>query len=186
MPRPPTHIEKGTNSIDLAYGPERGRFKRTDVNQTGTTTTYYIAGGSFEVSVAQSGLKTQRAYIAGTAVVMRSESAPATWGVSETRYFLKDHLGSLAAELDDQGVIQQSYSFDAPCVRVATRVPRACRHARKAGKRRQVDWTSYTPSNPFNWQLSPRGYTLEVRATLLRRAGRTHMPRAAQSDGKSY
>ncbi|MEZ5901356.1 MAG: hypothetical protein R3D51_17900 [Hyphomicrobiaceae bacterium] len=160
----PTHIEKGTNSIDLAYGPGRGRFRRTDVNQTGTTTTYYIAGGSFEVSVAQSGLKTQRAYIAGTAVVMRSESAPATWGVSQTRYLLKDHLGSLAAEADDQGVIQQSYSFDA------------------WGKRRQVDWTSYTPSNPFNWQLSQvtRGYTLEVRATLLRRAGRTHMPRAAR------
>ena len=126
----PAHIEKGTISIDLAYGPDRARFKRIDVNQTGTTTTYYVAGGAFEVSVAPSGLKTQRAYVAGAAVVVRSETALATWGVAQTRYFLKDHLGPLAAETDEQGVIQQSYqAFNAYAFFFAlpTRVPRAGR-----------------------------------------------------------
>lgn len=45
----PMHIEKGTISIDLAYGPDQALFKRIDVNQTGTTTTYYVAGGALGI-----------------------------------------------------------------------------------------------------------------------------------------
>lgn len=48
------------------------------------------------MSVAPSGLKTQRAYIAGSAVVVRSESAPATWG-------------NIIAELDATGATLREY-----------------------------------------------------------------------------
>ena len=73
----PVRVEKGLNAIDITYGPDRARFKRVDTNATGTTTTYYAAGGSFEVVVGASGLATQKAYVAGVAVVSKIETAPA-------------------------------------------------------------------------------------------------------------
>jgi hypothetical protein len=45
----PALIQQNLRQIALTYGPDRGRFKRVDTNETGTTTTYYVAGGSHEV-----------------------------------------------------------------------------------------------------------------------------------------
>ncbi|MBS0268483.1 MAG: hypothetical protein JSS54_05830 [Proteobacteria bacterium] len=35
----PTRVEQERRAIDIAYGPDRARFKRIDTIETGTTTT---------------------------------------------------------------------------------------------------------------------------------------------------
>ncbi len=51
----PTEIVRGVRTIQLAYGPDRSRFRRVDLNETGTTTTHYVAGGTYEVATTAGG-----------------------------------------------------------------------------------------------------------------------------------
>ena len=82
------------------------------------------------MSIAQgSNLKTEKAYIAGVAVVIKTETGLNTF-TAETRYLLKDHLGSLDVETDAAGAVLQRYSFDAPSLArgnspLGSRPPRA-------------------------------------------------------------
>lgn len=66
----PVKIEQGLRAIEIVYGPDRARFKRIDRNETGTTTTHYVAGGAYEAVRSASGQVTHKTTVAGVAVVV--------------------------------------------------------------------------------------------------------------------
>jgi YD repeat-containing protein len=105
----PSLIQQNARQVALTYGPGRGRFKRVDLNETGTSTTYYVAGGSHEV-IESGTTVTHKTYIGGAAVVIEVTSAPAS---TETIYLLHDHLGSTDVITAADGTVQTRYSFDA-------------------------------------------------------------------------
>ncbi len=124
----------------ITYGPDRARFKRVDLNETGTGTTYYVAGGSHEVVMAGTTV-THKTYIRAAAVVIETTSAPAS---AETIYLLHDHLGSADVITAEDGTVQSRYSFDA------------------WGRRRDVTWAAFFPTAPASlWQTAKttRGFT---------------------------
>ena len=89
-------------------------FRRIDTNETGQTTTHYVAGGAFEAVISAAGSVTRRLYVAGAAIVIDTETAPGVTTPAETRYLLKDHLGSLDVVTDSSGAVLERLSFDAP------------------------------------------------------------------------
>jgi len=108
----PVKIEQGLRAIEIAYGPDRARFKRIDRNETGTTTTHYVAGGAYEAVRSASGQVTHKTTVAGVAVIVDRQLTPGQW-TTETRYLLADHLGSVDAVTDHTGAIVERVSFDA-------------------------------------------------------------------------
>jgi len=136
----PALIQQNSRQIALTYGPDRSRFKRVDTNETGTTVTYYVAGGGHEV-VTSGTTVTHKTYIGGAAVVLEVTSTPTS---STTLYLLHDHLGSTDVVTDSSGNVQTRYSFDA------------------WGARRNVTWAAFTGGMPASlWQTAKttRGYT---------------------------
>ncbi len=135
----PTQILKGANIVNVWYGPDRSRFKREDQTTSGTTTTVYAMGGSYESIQQPSLVVEEKHYIAGVAVVSTYSNSQ----IAATRYLLKDNLGSLDTITDEVGAIVQKMSFDA------------------WGKRREVDWTalSGTALLAFDTSITTRGYT---------------------------
>jgi hypothetical protein len=95
----PSLIQQNSRQVALTYGPNRGRFKRVDLNETGTTVTYYVAGGGHEV-VTSGTTVTHKTYIGGAAVVLEVTSTPTS---SQTIYLLHDHLGSTDVVTDASG-----------------------------------------------------------------------------------
>jgi len=134
----PVAITQNLRSIEIAYGPDRNRFKRVDINETGTKTTRYIAGGALEI-VAGGGQTVYKTHV-GVAVIIDAIGAQST---TETRYLLKDHLGSTDVILDADGAVVDRMSFDA------------------WGKRREVAWAAFSPVPASLWQtqLITRGFT---------------------------
>ena len=158
----PTRIEQGLRAIDITYGPDRARFRRVDTNETGTSTTHYVAGGSYEIITTATGQVTRRLTIGGSIVILDTQTTPGTWQ-SQVQYLLTDHLGSLDIVTDGSGAIVDRASFDA------------------WGKRRQFDWTVYTASMPFSWQGQKitRGYTFHEQLDpvgLVHMNGRVYDP----------
>jgi RHS repeat-associated protein len=149
----PSQFLQNSRQIAITYGPDRARFKRVDVNETGTSTTYYVAGGGHEV-VTSGTTVTHKTYIAGIAVVLETTSTPTS---TQTIYLLKDHLGSTDVVTDSTGAVQTRYSFDA------------------WGQRRDVTWAAFFPTVPTSlWQtaLTTRGYTFHEQ---LDQVGLVHM-----------
>jgi RHS repeat-associated protein len=135
----PALIQQNLRQIALTYGPDRARFKRVDTNETGTTVTYYVAGGSHEVVESGTTVK-HKTYIGGVAVVIETTSTPTA---SETIYLLHDHLGSTDVITDATGAVQTRYSFDA------------------WGRRRDVTWAAFITVPATIWQNGKitRGFT---------------------------
>jgi RHS repeat-associated protein len=136
----PAVIQQNARQVAITYGPDRGRFKRVDLNETGTSTTYYVAGGSHEV-IESGTTVTHKTYIGGAAVVIEVTSAPAS---TETVYLLHDHLGSTDVITAADGTVQTRNSFDA------------------WGRRRDVTWAAFFPTVPASlWQTAKttRGFT---------------------------
>jgi RHS repeat-associated protein len=82
----------------FTYDGDGNRVKQIYTDSIGTLTTYYFAGGSYEIQTDGS-TETIRQYyaIAGITVAMRSGT---TW-----TYFLTDHLGSVVATTDSAGAV---------------------------------------------------------------------------------
>ena len=133
----PTNIADSATgtSISFVYGAGHNRIKRTD-NATGKTR-YYI-GDLFEKEV-KADLMTYTHYIkaAGNTVAIVTSKSD---GSHDTRYLHKDHLGSITAITDENGLVVEQQSYDA------------------FGKRRNSDWTDIAGPTPVS-PVTDRGYT---------------------------
>lgn len=89
------------------YGPGQERYKRTDTNGSGTTTTRYI--GSIEKITLPSGIVEIKRYVAGVAIFTTRSNAP---GVTEQRFTFGDHLNSVETITDQNGSIIETVNFD--------------------------------------------------------------------------
>ena len=108
----PTSIVKGSHTTAFAYAPDRARFKRTDTDAQGTTTTLYL--GSVEKITRPGGLTQLKRHIGGVVI---ETTGPATGrctaaDATVTLYRLNDHLGSVDALLDEAGDQYQAMRFD--------------------------------------------------------------------------
>ncbi|MDX2264091.1 MAG: hypothetical protein NW215_03865 [Hyphomicrobiales bacterium] len=70
----PVLISQTLRSVEIAYGPDCARFKRIDVNETGTKTTRYLSGGAVEI-VLDGGSTLNKTHIGGQAVVLQTFAA---------------------------------------------------------------------------------------------------------------
>ena len=136
----PESIVKGTNTATFAYGPDRARFKRTDVATSGTTTTHYVGGKAYEVIAAPGGTVTQKHYIGDFAVVTKVVGSPTS---DTTDYLHRDHLGSVDTVTDVSGEVVQRMSFDA------------------WGRRREENWQPSTDNAiaAYDTSITRRGFT---------------------------
>ena len=105
----PTSITKGGYSVSFAYNVDRARYRRIDEGSGGTTTTRYV--GSVEIIERPDGTQERKRYIAGIAVETGYYNTGGWETSRETRYTLKDHLGSLDVIVDESGAIDQKLSF---------------------------------------------------------------------------
>ncbi|HET8669807.1 MAG TPA: hypothetical protein VFM05_04030, partial [Candidatus Saccharimonadales bacterium] len=111
----PSSITSGDVTSTLSYDANFNRVKKV----TPTSTTVYI-GKSYE-RVTTGSLVEHKHFIGGVALyTSRSD------GTSNTRYLLKDHLGSPESVTDEGGAVLQKLSYDAH------------------GKRRNSNWTDAT------------------------------------------
>lgn len=132
----PTYIEKDGKTTSFTYGPTRSRYKRVDNVSGATTTTYYVQG-LMEIVVG-SGTQT-KLYLGDYAVVTQQDGQS-----DQTRYLLKDQLGSLIAIADEAGISQEKLNYDA------------------WGKRRHLDgdWMNEVEFFSFaSSMVTNRGYT---------------------------
>jgi RHS repeat-associated protein len=106
----PNSISRGTTTIGFAHDPQHQRYKQT---APGKEVLYLNAGGVLvEKITGTSGSVTWNNYlfVAGKMVGMRVERSS---GEVDTRYFHRDHLGSVAILTDDAGNVVERLSYDA-------------------------------------------------------------------------
>ena len=135
----PTQITKGNITTSFFYGPDRARYKRTDLMPEGLTTTIYAGGGAFEQITRADGSLEKKSYIGGFAIVTERTSMGST--TTSTAYVLADHLGSIDTLSNEAGSLLQKMSFDA------------------WGKRRQQSWASLASPLYFDTSITTRGFT---------------------------
>ena len=138
----PSLISKGGHATSFEYGPDRGRFKRTDTGSGGLEVTRYV--GNVEIVDRPDGTHERKRYIAGIAIETHYFGTNTVEDYRTTIYEYRDHLGSVDAITDDQGVSLQDLSFDA------------------WGQRRDsVNWTALTEAEliAFSNDLTKRGFT---------------------------
>ena len=101
-------IAQGATSVSWTYGPEHQRTSQTA--PAGTTYYYHAAGVMFEKLVGST--VTQWAdylFAGGDMVGVKFSRSDQT---ELTRYFVKDHLGSVAVLTDEQGQVAERLSYD--------------------------------------------------------------------------
>jgi RHS repeat-associated protein len=106
----PTQITRGTTTISFDHDPEHQRFKQI---APGKTTVYLAAAGIWiEKVIGTGGTLTWNNYffVAGKMVGMRVERSS---GEVDTRYFHRDHLGSVAIITNETGAVVELLSYDA-------------------------------------------------------------------------
>lgn len=106
----PLSVTKSGHTTEFLYGPDRARYFREDDGSSGVTVTRYI--GSVEIVNRPDGKQERRRYIAGAAIETTVYSG-GTEDSRTTRYTFHDHLGSLDVLTNDQGAIEQYFSFNA-------------------------------------------------------------------------
>ena len=108
-------IVKGTHTTAFVYGPERTRYKRTDVISTGggtsTTTTLYL--GNVEKVIAPDRSYTYKRYITDGVLIEQQYDSSDTRTGESICYLLYDHLGSVDVITNVAGTVVQDLSFDA-------------------------------------------------------------------------
>ena len=132
----PEQITRGSNTVDISYGPERARYKRVDTSATSTTTTRYIGGKLYE-AIDRAGALERKHYIGNFAVI----TVHVATSVTETRYMLSDHLGSVDTIMEASGAIVERMSFD------------------PWGKRRQINWVPINDPAGYMPLVTTRGFT---------------------------
>lgn len=131
----PNQITNASADITFTYGADRARIIRKNL-VTGKTR-YYI-GKLFEQET-KSGLTTYTHYIKAVGSTVAIETSKSDHA-SSIHYLHKDHLGSITAITDSQGLIVEEQSYD------------------PHGKRRNSDWTDIAgPSTSST--TTDRGFT---------------------------
>ncbi len=108
-------MTRGTTSLEWGYGPDHSRAKQVQTVGSTTNTTWYFddaaSGVSFE-RVEGPSLATWSDYLfaGGQRVGVRIARSDAT---TSTRYFVKDHLGSVAVITNEAGAVAERLAFDA-------------------------------------------------------------------------
>ena len=103
-------IVQGSTTVAFAYGPDHARIKQV----TASATTYYLGG--VEKVVGTSGAVTWNEYLYAGSVLVGEHftqvpvSGPTT---EQTRYFVIDHLSSVAVITDETGAVVERLSYDA-------------------------------------------------------------------------
>ena len=103
-------ISRGGHSSAFAHGPDRSRFRRTDTDARGTTTTLYL--GSVEKVTRPDGSTLVRRRIGGTAIEIEGPAA-GSCEADAVRHVLRDHLGSVDRLIDARGAEAQAMGFGA-------------------------------------------------------------------------
>jgi RHS repeat-associated protein len=106
----PTSITRGTVTIGFDHDPEQQRYRQTGPS---STTLYLNGGGVLAERVSGTGGSEQwNHYLvaAGGMVGLHIERSDET---TATRYFHKDHLGSIATLTDETGAVVERLSYDA-------------------------------------------------------------------------
>jgi hypothetical protein len=71
-------VQRGTSLVSFEYGPDRARFRRTDVTAQGTTSTLYVGGKAMEVITRPGGKVETKTYIGDFAVVTTANAVTTT------------------------------------------------------------------------------------------------------------
>ena len=106
----PATITRGANQIGFSHDPEHQRFKQT---ATSGNTLYLNGGGVMSERLIGSGGATQWTdYLFAGGGMIGMRVVHSTSGTS-TRYFHKDHLGSIATITNETGTVVERLSYDA-------------------------------------------------------------------------
>lgn len=133
-------VDKGGHTTKFAYAPSRSRYKRIDIADGKTTTTFYVGN----VEIIKHSDKSYTTYRRNLGGVIIEE---ATDGSKKTHYLHTDHLGSTDVITNASGTLVQQFSFNA------------------FGERRDpVNWDTYISSgfmslSPMSASITSRGYT---------------------------
>ncbi|GAB3222585.1 RHS repeat-associated core domain-containing protein [Spirosoma arcticum] len=115
-------IANDTSYAEIYYGPDQQRvMQKLFVRGTLTRTKIYV-GGLVEIESFATGRTKTTSYIGGAGIVVRETQGAST--TVTTKYYLKDHLGSVTGFTGAGGVLLEEMSFDA------------------WGQRRNADWTA--------------------------------------------
>lgn len=161
----PTEIVYGsTSTVKFYYGPDRKRWKREDIDSSGTVITYYI-GGAEKVVKPTNDFDVKR-YVGNDLLRTYSYDSAGVFQYLTEDVLLKDHLGSVhrIVNMDDINGPAQALSFT------------------QWGQRRQPgtlstleDWTGI----PTDAMITTRGYTgheMVDASGLIHMNGRTYDP----------
>ncbi len=106
----PAEITRGTTSISFGQDPDHQRYKQI---APGSTTLYLAASGVLAEKVTGGGGVVQWNNYLVTAAGMIGMRVERSDGGLYTRYFHKDHLGSIAVLTDETGAVVERLSYDA-------------------------------------------------------------------------
>lgn len=112
----PKTIVKGAAKTKFSYGPSLGRYKRTDTvtseTGSGVQNTWYL-DGIYEKVEDKNGKIIERFFLGDFGLIERTESAVAGSYLEQTRYFLKDHIGSVLAVVEGGSMrLLQQFHYD--------------------------------------------------------------------------
>ena len=147
----PSRITKGNNWINMAYGADRQLIWREQKTVSGSTTHQsetFLLGGIYERIYYSSGPKAntiEERHTVGNAIVIYRHSNVNFYKhhgkvTQQTVYTHSDHLGSIVAITDSNGIVQERLSFDA------------------WGKRRKAstqELLATAKTDPFNFTTNP-------------------------------
>ncbi|MGB7739782.1 MAG: RHS repeat-associated core domain-containing protein, partial [Steroidobacteraceae bacterium] len=106
----PTTLRKPGYQAQIAYGPDRERWRQVASYQNGTETTHYVGSLLEKESATSTGLTYWRHYVptpgGSTVIVSRNSN-----GTTSTTYVVPDHLGSSDTLLNEAGATVAKESF---------------------------------------------------------------------------
>ncbi|KJZ07425.1 hypothetical protein TW85_24775, partial [Marinomonas sp. S3726] len=109
----PKTISKASENTttEILYGPSLGRYKRIDTIAGETQTTWYL-DGLYEKVLGKNSKVTERFYLADFGLMERTVADNGTV-MDQTRYFLKDHIGSVLAIAEGNSMrLLQEFHYD--------------------------------------------------------------------------
>ncbi|MCF8372833.1 MAG: FG-GAP-like repeat-containing protein [Bacteroidales bacterium] len=150
------NISEGIKEMQLFYGPNHSRkIIKHLVNDSITYTKYYV-GNLYELEITPEGTR-ELHYIRGGEGVVAVYTEQSN-GQSNTRYWHKDHLGSVQAISNEQGTVVEILSYDA------------------WGKRRTENWTALPDSVQASYMRGFTGHEHIDLFNLINMDGRIYDP----------